>query len=319
MRQHLFELFLRQYIEHKNPANLRVHVLSNAVLWMSLCTLLSQIPAPVGVPVLGANIGAWWIVGSTIYWLPLDVVTPLLVLLWSAAFASVPLVPWGPEHGWIVGVAAPLVTLTVSGLASHLAHVYYHEHAEYLKTDNPLADGLKTTHAVLWGPFHFWLCALLRTEYRRRSFRVELNDAERQRILRRDGVRWTNWGRTFHCVPLTICVPLAIRDLSSVVQQASKEGRKIRMVAGGFSWSSMAATDDILVFCERLNRVEIERDRKTVWAECGATNRQINQALAAKGLQLPWNVVLENVRIAGIVSMGTHGSGRDTGTISDLV
>src|SRR5689334_14109536 len=53
MRRHLFALLLRQYIEHKNPANLRVHVLSNAVLWMSLCTLLSQIPAPVAVPLLG--------------------------------------------------------------------------------------------------------------------------------------------------------------------------------------------------------------------------------------------------------------------------
>jgi L-gulonolactone oxidase len=319
MRQHLFQLFLRQYIEHKNPANLHVHVWSNAVLWISLCTLLSRITAPATIPLLGANLGGWWIVASVIYWLRLDVVTPVLVLLWSVAFASLPLVPWGPQHGWIIGVAVPLVVFTLSGLVALFSHIYYHEHAEYLKTDNPLVDALETTHAVLWGPFHFWLCALLRAGYRRRSLRVELDSAERQHILRRDGVRWNNWGRTFHCVPLTICVPMTIRDLCATVRQASEESRKIRMVAGGFTWSSMAATDDILVFCERLNKVEIERDRKTVWAECGATNRQINGALAAKGLQLPFNVVLENVRIAGVVSMGTHGSGKDTGTISDLV
>jgi len=318
MRSHLFQLLLRQYIEHRHPANVRVHVWTNAFLWLGLCTLLSQMPAPVEIPLLGANIGAWWIIGSVAYWLTIDVVTPLLVLAWSVAFASLPMFPWGPQHGWITGVAAPLVIMTVSGLVALFSHIYYHEHAEYLKTENPLADALKTTHAVLWGPFYHWLFALLGRKYRR-SFRAELDTAERQHIVRKDGVRWTNWGRTFHCVPRTMCVPLRLEDLCAVVRQASQEGRKLRMVAGGFTWSSMAASDDILVFCERLTSIDIASDRKTVWAECGATNRQLNRALAAKGLQLPWNVVLETVGVAGIVSMGTHGSGKDSGTLSDLV
>ena len=58
MRSSLFNLLLRQYIEHKDPANLRVHVWSNALFWTGFSTLLSQIAVPARVPLLGANLGA---------------------------------------------------------------------------------------------------------------------------------------------------------------------------------------------------------------------------------------------------------------------
>jgi FAD/FMN-containing dehydrogenase len=96
----------------------------------------------------------------------------------------------------------------------------------------------------------------------------------------------------------------------------------VRAVASGFTWSGFAATDDVLVFCERLNRIEIDTsnpERPTVWVEAGVTNRELNAALAHHDLTLPYNVVLETVRVGGIVSLGTHGSGRDTGTLGDLV
>src|SRR6476646_3920414 len=111
MRSHLFGLVLRQYIEHKNPSNLRIHVWSNAVLWLSLTTLLSQIPAPIGVPVLGANIGTWWVIGSTVYWLSLDAGVSLLVLISTVAFAALPMVPWGPGNNWVIGIVLPITTL----------------------------------------------------------------------------------------------------------------------------------------------------------------------------------------------------------------
>jgi hypothetical protein len=115
------------------------------------------------------------------------------------------------------------------------------------------------------------------------------------------------------------CVPLTIDDLCEVVRSASREGRKLRLVGSGFSWSSMAATDDTIVFTERLSGIEISADRQTAWVECGTTNRQMNRALAAHGLQIPWNVVLETVRIGAVVTMGTHGSGKNTATVGDLV
>ena len=49
------------------------------------------------------------------------------------------------------------------------------------------------------------------------------------------------------------------------------------------------------------------------------TNRQLNRELERFGLCMPWNVVLENVRVAGIASTGTHGTGKTTATVGDLV
>jgi FAD/FMN-containing dehydrogenase len=116
-----------------------------------------------------------------------------------------------------------------------------------------------------------------------------------------------------------VCVPLTLDDLAEIVKRAAREGRRIRLVGSGFSWSGLSETGDTLVFCERLHGVEIDRERRTAWVECGTTNRQLNAALAGAGLQMPWNVVLENVRVAGVVSVGTHGSGRGTATLGDLV
>jgi hypothetical protein len=321
MRQHLFALLLRQYIEHKNPANLRLHVVSNGVFWTALATALSQVALPWGVPILGANLGAVWVLGSVAYWLVLDPLVPALVLAWSAAWASLPFVPWGPGHGWALGVALPLVVLTAAGLAAYFAHIYHHEHAPYLDTDDPRRDALETTHAVFWGALHFWLCALLARGYRPR-LRAELDAAERRRILRQSRVEWSNWAGTARCLPQVVCTPLTLDDLRDVVREAAAEGRRVRVLGSGFTWAGWVPTDDTLVFCERLDRIEVDRSdpaRAVVWADCGATNRQLNAALAAEGLQLPWNVMLETVRVAGIVSVGTHGSGKDTATMSDLV
>jgi hypothetical protein len=217
VRSHLIKFLLRQYIEHKDPLNLRVHVWSNAILWTGLITLLSQVPAPVPVPVLGANIGAWWVVASAAYWFFLDPVVPLVVLGWSGAWAAMPISPWGPGHGWLAGVIFPMAVLLVGGLSALYSHIYYHEHAEYLKTENKRRDSLETTHAVMWGPFHFWLIRLMSAGYRP-ALRAELDAAERRRILRIERLSWSNWARTFQCRPQVACVPQTIDDLTAVVR-----------------------------------------------------------------------------------------------------
>jgi FAD binding domain-containing protein/D-arabinono-1,4-lactone oxidase len=321
MNRHHRRFVLRQYIEHKNPENLRLHVWTHAIGWLALTTALSQIPLPVAVPVLGANLGAGFAVLSFLYWLPVDALVTAGVAALTIAWSLLPFSPWGPGHGWLTGVVVPLLVFTAMGFTRHFAHVYHHEHAEFLKGGPRFPSALLTIHSVIWGPFHFWLASLLHAGWRPR-LKAELDLHERQALRSRQQVPWVNWAGIASCRAQFVCTPQTVEDLIDAVGEAHARGQRVRVVASGFSWSSLVPSDDTLIFCERLDRITVDMSdeaQPAVWAEAGVTNRQLNRELERFGLCMPWNVVLENVRVAGIVSTGTHGSGQVTATVGDLV
>ncbi len=53
--------------------------------------------------------------------------------------------------------------------------------------------------------------------------------------------------------------------------------------------------------------------------ESGATVKKVNDVLEEHGYALPLNVVLESVRFGGLIATGSHGSGWNNPTLSDLV
>lgn len=321
MNRHHLRFVLRPYIEHKDPDNLRLHLWTSAVGWLGLTTALSQVPIPVAVPILGANLGAGFVVLSLLYWLPVDVVVTAGVAALTLAWASLPGSPWGPGHGWLAGVGLPLLAFAAMDVTARLAHVYHHEHSAFMKGDPPLRAAADAAHASIWGPFHFGLLRLLRAGYRPR-LRAELDAQERGALRARRRVPWANWAKLASCEAQYVCVPQSVEDLIEAVAEARARGQRVRVVASGFSWSSLVPSDDTLIFCERLDRVEVDiadPERPAVWAEAGVTNRQLNRELRRFGLCMPWNVVLESVRVAGIASSGTHGTGRTTATVGDLV
>jgi len=323
MHRHHLRFVVRQYLEHKSPENLRLHFSTHCIGWLALTTALSQvaISLPVRVPVLGANLGALWTVASLLYWLPVDALVTVSVALLTMVWAALPFSPWGPGHGWVAGVVVPLLVLLAMGVTARLGHVYHHEHADFMKGDPPVRALLDAGHALLWGPFHFGLDILLHAGWRSR-LKAVLDLAERQTLRGRRHVRWVNWAGIASCRAQVVYTPLTIPDLVDAVGEVRAQGLGLRVVASGFSWSSLVPTDDALIFCERLDRVIVDLSdpaRPAVWAEAGVTNRQLNHELARVGMCMPWNVVLETVRVAGIVSTGTHGTGKVTATVGDLV
>ncbi len=320
MNRHHLRFVLRQYIEHKDPSNLRLHVWTYAARWLALTTCLSQIPIPFKVPVLGANVGAAFTVISLLYWLPVDVLVTSIIAIITTAWAVVPFSPWGPGHGWL-GVAAPLAVFIAMAVTARYAHVYFHEHAEFLNGAPPLRAALDTAHVAAWGVFHFLLERLLHAGFRPK-LKTELDERERQTLRATEQVPWVNWAGLASCRAQLVSTPQTVDDLVAAVGQARQRGMRIRVVASGFSWSSLVPSSDALIFCERLDKISVDASdpmHPTVWVEAGVTNRQLNRELDRHGLCMPWNVVLETVRIAGIASTGTHGTGKLTATVGDLV
>jgi hypothetical protein len=321
MNRHHLRFVLRQYIEHKDQQNLRIHVWSHGVAWLALTSALSQVPVPWTVPLLGANLGAGFVAFSILYWLPVDALVTAAIAALSLAWAALPFSPWGPGHGWLAGVALPLLTFMAMGIIARLAHVYHHERGQFMQGDPPLRAALHSVHAAIFGPFHFWLERLLHAGWRP-ALKAQLDQHEREALRGRRRIPWRNWAGIASCRAQFVCVPQSIEELRQAVAEANARGQQVRVVASGFSWSSLVPSNDTLIFCERLDRVAIDLTdpaRPAVWAEAGVTNRQLNRELKRCGLCMPWNVVLENVRVAGIVSTGTHGTGRSTATVGDLV
>ncbi|HEU0297214.1 MAG TPA: D-arabinono-1,4-lactone oxidase [Anaerolineales bacterium] len=133
---------------------------------------------------------------------------------------------------------------------------------------------------------------------------------------------WQNWGRTAHCQPEFSFYPKCVEDLIQIVEFACERGKRIRVVGSGHSWSGLVPTDGILVYVYQLNRVTMDLSDDShprVVIESGATVKEVNDILEEHGYALPLNVVLESVRFGGLIATGSHGSGWNNPTLSDLV
>ena len=134
--------------------------------------------------------------------------------------------------------------------------------------------------------------------------------------------RWSNWGQTAHCQPNYIFFPHSAEDLIEIVHFARNHGKQVRAVGSGHSWSALVPTHEVLVNVQTMNAVTMELAdpaNPCVIMESGATVREVNDILEAHGYALPFNVVLESVRFGGLISTGSHGSGWNHQTLSDLV
>lgn len=134
--------------------------------------------------------------------------------------------------------------------------------------------------------------------------------------------RWSNWAETVSCRPERIFYPRTREDLVAAVRVAHQNGKRVRAVGAGHSWSALAATDEYLICVSGLRHVTVDPTNPCgprVTVESGATVADVNRALAEHGLALPSNVVLESVEYGGLIATGCHGSGWDMPTLSDFV
>jgi D-arabinono-1,4-lactone oxidase/FAD binding domain len=133
---------------------------------------------------------------------------------------------------------------------------------------------------------------------------------------------WQNWGRTAYCQPEFSFYPERVEDLIQIIDFARERGNQVRVAASGHSWSGLVPTDGILVFVHKLNKVTLDLSDDShprVVIESGATVKEVNDVLEENGFALPLNVVLESVRFGGLIATGSHGSGWNNPTLSDLV
>ena len=136
----------------------------------------------------------------------------------------------------------------------------------------------------------------------------------------RTRARWQNTIRKYKVTPVKLFEPESLDDIVSIIKEAESKYLKVRAVGSGHSFSDVAVTGEYLVDLFRLIhmaeydtgvRKEEFRNSKLVECQAGIRLREVNSQLDAMGLALINMGAVDHQKLAGVVSTGTHGTGKD--------
>jgi len=128
---------------------------------------------------------------------------------------------------------------------------------------------------------------------------------------------WRNWGGNVSARPAREVEPASVEELAAAVRKAAEDGLTVKAVGTGHSFTSIAATDGVLIRPQLLTGIrKIDRDAMTVTVEAGTPLKRLNMALAREGLSLTNMGDIMEQTVSGATSTGTHGTGRDSASIA---
>lgn len=132
--------------------------------------------------------------------------------------------------------------------------------------------------------------------------------------------KWRNWSRIQTATPLQVLSPSTTEEVADIVLRAASDGRTIRMIGSGHSFTSTAVANDIMLTPSKLTNVrniDVEAQRITV--EAGINLTDLCAALDDAGLALTNMGDIRVQTLAGALQTGTHGTGRTSGTLAAMV
>ncbi|GLX94401.1 D-arabinono-1,4-lactone oxidase [Herbidospora sp. NBRC 101105] len=129
---------------------------------------------------------------------------------------------------------------------------------------------------------------------------------------------FTNWAGNQSITPAETRTPRSPAEVAEAVTDAKRQGRTVRMIGTGHSFTGVALTDGIMLRPEGLTGILSFGDG-TVTVAAGTPIHVLNVELDRRGLALAnmGDITLQTV--AGAVQTGTHGSGRSVGGLADQV
>ncbi|MEU9193729.1 D-arabinono-1,4-lactone oxidase [Streptomyces hundungensis] len=128
---------------------------------------------------------------------------------------------------------------------------------------------------------------------------------------------WRNWAGNITARPARAVSPASTAELADVVRRAAEQGLTVKAVGTGHSFTAAAATDGVLIRPDLLTGIrELDRAAMTVTVEAGTPLKRLNAALAREGLSLTNMGDIMEQTVAGAISTGTHGTGRDSASIA---
>jgi L-gulono-1,4-lactone dehydrogenase len=136
----------------------------------------------------------------------------------------------------------------------------------------------------------------------------------------RPGGVWQNWGRSARVTPQQVEFPRTIDAVRRAVIAAARRGQQVKAIGAGHSFTGIAVAPGVLLDLTDLSGlVSADPERAQVTLLGGTRLHQVPRLLAPYGLAMPNLGDIDHQSIAGAISTGTHGTGRDFGGISTQV
>lgn len=129
---------------------------------------------------------------------------------------------------------------------------------------------------------------------------------------------WTNWARNQSCTPESIHAPQTEQRIVEIVNEARANGKKVRVVGSGHSWSPLVTGADILISLEKFNRViRYDREALTVTVQPGMIQRDVAKFAHDLGWTLPNISFIDIQTMGGVVTTTTHACGKNERILAD--
>ncbi|MFI6831929.1 D-arabinono-1,4-lactone oxidase [Kribbella sp. NPDC050241] len=131
---------------------------------------------------------------------------------------------------------------------------------------------------------------------------------------------WRNWAGTESATGVEILRPSSTDELAAMVKAAAEQGKKLKAVGAGHSFTGCSVPEQVMVRMDRLSSIvnaDKESGRVTVGAGTGL--RKLNAGLAAFDLAMANLGDIDKQTISGAISTGTHGTGARLGGLATQV
>jgi L-gulonolactone oxidase len=130
---------------------------------------------------------------------------------------------------------------------------------------------------------------------------------------------WANWAGNQRCQPVSVEHPGTEDELAHVVKRAAAEGRTVKVVGSGHSFTDIACTSGVQVQLDRYaGLLEVDRAAGTVTVEAGARLGVLNEKLWDLGLAFPNLGDIAYQTISGAIATSTHGTGLALGGLASF-
>lgn len=139
-------------------------------------------------------------------------------------------------------------------------------------------------------------------------------------IKKHSKVKWKNWSEIVLSYPESIHYPTSIEDVLKIIHVCQTNGKGLRVVGAGHSFTPLVATTDLLISLDRLtgiDSIDKNNNRVTLWA--GTSIKETCTLLHEQGYAMENMGDINAQSIAGAISTGTHGTGIDFGSLSTQV